>query len=62
MFPPMNVVATYTKLKPSSRPFFCMKSLIQGFLEATFGFKGPVQWPCGFDIGSEEQPSASTEG
>ena len=42
MFPPMNIVATYNKLKPSSRSFFCMYFPIQGFFEATFGFKGPV--------------------
>ena len=41
MFPPLNIVAPYTKLKPLSRPFF-MQSPIQGFSEATFGFKGPV--------------------
>ena len=45
MFLPMNIVATYTKLKPSSKSFFCIKSPIQGFLEATFGFKGPVHYP-----------------
>ena len=38
----MNIVTTYTKLKPPSRPFFSMYSPIQGILEATFGFKGPV--------------------
>ena len=42
MFPPKNIFATYTKLKPFSKPFLCMQSPIQGFLEATFGFKGPV--------------------
>ena len=42
MFPPMNIVVTCTKLKPSSRSPFFKQSSIQGFFEATFGLKGPV--------------------
>ena len=39
---PRNIVATYTKLKPSSRPFFCTLSPIRGFFLAKVGSKRPV--------------------
>ena len=45
MFPPMNIVTTYNKLKPSLAKIFHLHVVSHSeIFEATFGFKGPVHY------------------